>query len=209
MIKIRDLKRNFKEYDFEINCQSLTVDTGTVCGICGRTASGKTLFSQVVSGIIKNYSGSIEIGMTELSSTYRKKIGYIPFKNVLYNDMTLKEMTVFLLNQYKVPESEFDLKLNWFSQFYDIKDLVKRRISCLTDGQLQYIKYFVSLIHSPSVLVIDEPFNGLGDESAELVRSLFEEVNRKGVTVLALSSHEDYLKKSTGCVHYIIEGKIE
>ncbi len=209
MIKIRDLKRNFQEYDFEINCQNLTVDTGTVCGVCGRTASGKTLFSQVVSGVIKKYSGSIEIGMTELSSTYRRKIGYLPFKNILYNDLTLKEMSLFLLTQYKVPESEFGLKIEWFSQFYDIKDFVERRISSLSDGQLQYIKYFISLIHSPSVLIIDEPFNGLGDESVDHVRSLFEEVNRKGVTVLALSSHEDHLKKSAGSIHYIIEGKIE
>ena len=209
MIKIRDLKRNFKEYDFELDCQSLTADTGTTCGVCGRTASGKTLFSQVVSGVIKNYSGSIEIGMTELSSTYRKKIGYLPFKNILYNDMTLKEISVFLLSQYKVPESEFDLKLEWFSQFYDIRDLVKRKISSLTGGQLQYIKYFVSLIHSPSVLIIDEPFNGLGDESVDIVKSLLEEVNRKGVTVLALSSHTEYLKRTAGSIHYITDGKIE
>jgi len=209
MIKIRDLKRSFIENDLEINCQNLTVDTGTTCGVCGKTASGKTLFSQVVSGVIKNYSGSIEIGMTELSSTYRKKIGYLPFKNILYNDMTLKEISVFLLSQYKVPESEFDLKLDWFSQFYDLRELVKRKISSLSGGQLQYIKYFISLIHSPSVLIIDEPFNGLGDESVDQVRSLFDEVNRKGVTILALSSHAEYLKKAAGSIRYITDGKIE
>ena len=209
MIKIRDLKYCFKEYEFEINCQNLTADTGTSIGVYGKTASGKTLFSQIVSGVIRNYSGSVEIGMTELRSTYRKKIGYLPFRNILYNEMTVKEMSLFLLSQYKVAPSEFELKLKWFSQFCEINSLISRKIFSLSDGELQYIKYFSALIHSPSVLIIDEPFNGLGDDNVVFIKSLLEDINSREVTVLAVSSHKDLLTKISGRIYTVSEGKIE
>lgn len=209
MIKIRDLKRNFREYNFEIDCANLTVGTGECFGIYGDTASGKTLFSQIVSGVIRNYSGSIEIGVTEVRSTYRKKIGYLPYRNILYNDLTVKEISMLLLSQYKISESEFDLKLEWFSQFFELKGLISRKIHSLTDGQLQKVKFFISLIHSPSVLIIDEPFNGIGDESIDFINEVTADIAKREVTVLALSCNREFLKKITGGITAISSGKIE
>ncbi|MBU4485674.1 MAG: ATP-binding cassette domain-containing protein [Candidatus Delongbacteria bacterium] len=209
MIKIRDLKRNFKEYNFNIECRNLTVDKGKSFGIYGDTASGKTLFSMLISGVIKNYSGSIEIALTELSSTYRKKIGYLPFKNVLYNYMTVKEVSKFLLSQYKTNKSEFDPKLEWFSQFYNLSQILDRKINSLTDGQLQMAKLFVSLIHSPVILIIDEPFNGLGSESVKIINSVIQSLNYQEVTVLSTSSNRDYLKEITDEITTITKGKVE
>jgi len=209
MIKIRDLKKNFREFHFDIECRNLTVETGSSFGIYGDTASGKSLLSMILSGVIKNYSGSIEISMTELRSTYRKKIGYLPFKNVLYGEYTVKEISKFLLEQYKSPESEYELKIEWMSRFYNVREISGRKISTLSDGQLQIIKLFSSLIHSPSVLIIDEPFNGLGSSSIELFNSLIEDLKNQEVTVLAFSSNKDYLKEITGGMTTISNGTVE
>lgn len=209
MIKIRDLKRNFIEYKFSIECADLKIGTGKSFGIYGSTASGKTLFSKIISGVIRNYSGSVELGMTEVRSTYRKKIGYLPFRNILYSDMTVKEISMFLLSQYKIPDQEFDLKLEWFSQFCDIKFLINRKLFSLSDGQLQQVKYFASLIHSPSVLIIDEPFNGLGNQNIDFINSLMADITKREVTVLAFSSNKEYLTEITEGISEISHGKVE
>jgi ABC-2 type transport system ATP-binding protein len=128
MIKIRNLKYIEKKSGFSVECMNLNAESGKRLGIYGGSASGKTLFTQILSGIIKNYSGSIEIGITELRNTYRKKIGYVPFDNILYRELTVKEMSLLLLDQYKVPEPELKIKSEWFSNYFDMSDMWSKKI---------------------------------------------------------------------------------
>lgn len=209
MIKIRDFKKEFKETGFCIECRNLDVADGNSIGIFGDTASGKTLFSMLLSGVIKNYSGSVMIDITELKNTFRKKIGYVPFSNILYPALTVKEMSEFLLDQYKVKKTEYDLKVKWFDQFFAIKDILDRKISTLSGGQLQSVKMFIALIHSPSMLIIDEPFNGLGSSSTEAFKSLIRDLKERNVTIIALSSHKEMIKMITDGFVNLINGKIE
>lgn len=209
MIKIRELKREFRDTGFCIECRNLDVEDGNSIGIYGDTASGKTLFSMLLSGVIKNYSGSVMVDITELRNTFRKKMGYVPFDNILYPALTVKEMSKFLLDQYKVKKTEYDLKINWFDQFFSIRSLEDRRISDLSSGQLQFVKIFFALIHSPSVLIIDEPFNGLGSSSTESFISIMSDLKERKVSVIAFSSHKELIKMiSDGSVN-LINGKIE
>jgi ABC-2 type transport system ATP-binding protein len=147
--------------------------------------------------------------MTELRNTYKRKIGYLPFRNVLYGNLTLKEMSNFLLSQYKAKPEEFELKIEWFAKFWDLKPFVSRRLSTLTDGQLQTVKFFISMLHSPSVLIIDEPFNGLGSGSTEKIRELFTDIQNRQVTVLATSSSPELITRITERQAIISKGRVE
>jgi ABC-2 type transport system ATP-binding protein len=209
MIKIRDLKKEFKDTGFCIECRNLDLADGNSIGIYGDTASGKTLFSMLLSGLIKHYSGSVMIDITELKNTFRKKIGYVPFNNILYPALTVREMSKFMLEQYKVKKTEYDLKVEWFDQFFTINDLLDRKISTLSGGQLQSVKMFIALIHSPSVLIIDEPFNGLGSSSTEAFRSLTFDLKSRNVSVIAFSAQKEMIKMMTDASANLINGKIE
>ncbi len=209
MIKIKDLKKDFPKYGFSIECRHLSVESGTAAGIYGPAGSGKTLFTKTLAGLTGSYSGSVEIASTELKNTYRRKIGYLPFRNVLYGNLTLKEMSHYLLGQYKLKREEFDLKLDWFSSLWNISQFTNRRIASLTDGQLQSVKFFTSLLHSPTVLIIDEPFNGLGTESTDSFSAVFDDIRKKQVTVIAASANFDLLEKIVQISTQISNGKIE
>ena len=209
MVKIRDLSKVFIKYNFTVECRYLDIDTGGSLGIYGDTGSGKTLFSKTVSGLAGNYSGSVEIAGTELKKIYRKKLGYVPFRNILYGNLTLKEMSVFLLKHYSIDPNEYKVKMDWFSEFWDIRRFDGLRISELTDGQLQSVKIFAGLIHSPSVLIIDEPFNGLGTENTDRFRGLFTDISKRDVTVLAVSSNMNALELMTQRTSKISNGRIE
>ncbi|MBN2857203.1 MAG: ATP-binding cassette domain-containing protein [Candidatus Delongbacteria bacterium] len=209
MIKIRDLKKEFKDTGFCIECRNLDVTDGCSIGIYGDTGSGKTLFSMLLSGVIKNYSGSVMIDITELKNTFRKKIGYVPFGNILYPALTVGEMSKFMMEQYKIKKTELDLKIQWFDQFFMISELLERKISTLSSGQLQFVKLFNALIHSPSVLIIDEPFNGPGSSAVGAFRSLLSDLKERNVSVIAFSAHKEMIGMVTDSTVNIINGKIE
>ncbi|HXK49731.1 MAG TPA: ATP-binding cassette domain-containing protein [Clostridiales bacterium] len=209
MVKIRDLKKEFSKYSFSIECRHLDVETGSSLGISGTTGSGKTLFTKIITGLAGSYSGSVEIAGTELKKIYRKKLGYVPFKNILYGNLTLKENSRFLLSRYRTDPQDYRIKMDWFSEFWDIRRFDGLKISELTDGQLQTVKIFSGLLHSPAVLVIDEPFNGLGSGSANRLRDLFTDIGKREVTVIAASSSSDLLSVISGRTVQILNGKIE
>jgi ABC-type multidrug transport system ATPase subunit len=118
-------------------------------------------------------------------------------------------MSKFMLEQYKVKKTEYDLKVEWFDQFFTINDLLDRKISTLSGGQLQSVKMFIALIHSPSVLIIDEPFNGLGSSSTEAFRSLTFDLKSRNVSVIAFSAQKEMIKMMTDASANLINGKIE
>ncbi len=209
MIKIRDLKRNFPAFGLNIECRILDVPSGSSAGIYGSSGSGKTLMSKIVSGIIKNYTGSVQTELSEAGDTYKKKIGYLPFTNTLYPVFKVREMMLFLISRYGIKEAEYDLKAEWFAQFREIRPFANRRICTLSAGELQSVKLFASVIHSPSVLVMDEPFNGLGTEDSEMIRMMVDDLKKRDVSILAFSSHKELLSVISDEMRTIGSGKVE
>ena len=111
MIKIRNLERIYKQYnDFKIQCQELDVNKGEVLGVYGGVASGKTLFTKIISGIHKKYDGQIELGMVNLGSVRKKNLSYVPSSNILYNDLTVNDHIKFLSSEFKVNKTEVTAK---------------------------------------------------------------------------------------------------
>ncbi|MDA3886676.1 MAG: ATP-binding cassette domain-containing protein [Candidatus Delongbacteria bacterium] len=210
MIKVRNLDKQYKQYDdFRINCHELDVSKGEIVGIYGVVASGKTLFSKILSGVHKRYDGQIELGMVNLGSVHKKLLSFVPSSNILYNDLTLNDHIKFLSSEFKVSKTEVTAKINWYDQYFKIKSVLKRKIHSFTSGELQYIKIFLSLLHSPSVLIIDELFTGLGSDDVIVFKNLFQEISEREVTILFTSSHLEYIKDLTENVFQIKNGVIE
>ncbi len=207
MIKIRNLSKQYN--DFRIECHELDINKGEIVGISGAVASGKTLFSKIISGIHKRYDGQIELGMVNLGSVHKKFLSYVPSSNILYNDLTVNDHIKFLSSEFKVNKTEVTAKINWYDQFYNINTILNRKIHSFTSGELQYIKIFLSLLHSPSVLIIDELFTGLGSNDVPVFKQLFQEISEREVTILFTSSHLEYIKTLTENIFQITNGVIE
>ena len=207
MIKIRNLSKQYN--DFRIECRELDINKGAIVGIYGSVASGKTLFSKIISGIHKRYDGQIELGMVNLGSVHKKLLSYVPSSNILYNDLTVNDHIKFLSSEFRVNKTEVTAKINWYDQFYNINTILNKKIHSFTSGELQYIKIFLSLLHSPSVLIIDELFTGLGSNDVPVFKQLFQEISEREVTILFTSSHLEYIKALTENVFQITNGVVD
>jgi len=210
MIKIRNLEKQYKQFnDFRIECNELDINKGEIVGIYGSVASGKTLFSKIVSGVHKKYDGLIELGMVNLGSIHKKFLSYVPSSNILYNDLTVNDHIKFLSSEFKVNKTEVTAKTNWYDQIYKINSKLNRKIHSFTSGELQYIKIFLSLLHSPSILIIDELFTGLGSDDVTVFKTIFQEISEREVTILFTSSHLEYTEIITEKIFQITNGVIE
>ncbi|MCK4979188.1 MAG: ATP-binding cassette domain-containing protein [Candidatus Delongbacteria bacterium] len=210
MIKIRNLVKEYKKFNgIKIVCSELDISKGDIVGIYGNVGSGKTLFTKILAGVHKKYNGVIEFGMISSRSVPKKTLSFIPSSNILYTGLTLIDHIKFFGSEFKVNKTEITAKINWFDKFFNVNRNLDRKIYSFSKGELQYVKIFLSLLHSPSLVIIDELFTGFGNDDINSLYKLFEELSEREVTILFTSSHLEYIKALTENIIYIKNGSID
>lgn len=208
MVRVRDLRKEFQKYAMIVECRMLDIESGSPVGISGPSGSGKTLLCKILTGLIKDYSGKIEADGMPVKDLFRKKIGYLPSADNLYENLSVDEMLLFLSSQYGLKKGEYKARSDWFSKYFDLAVIKNRKIISLSGGERQIVKYAASVIHSPSFLVIDEPFDGLGEHGAEDISRFIKALGDEDVSVIAVSSNRTLLSSFCANIETINRGKV-
>ncbi len=154
MLVVRDLTKRYGDF-VALKGVSFEVRRGEVVGLIGENGAGKSTTIKIVVGLLTPTSGSVEFdGMDFFRNRekLKRKIGYVPETDSLYEDMKAEEFLKFFANLYKV---KFDRRL------MDILKIPNKTIAEMSKGMKRKLSIARSLIHDPDYLIYDEPFSGL------------------------------------------------
>lgn len=173
---------------------SFSIQPGEIVGYIGPNGAGKSTTIKVMSGILVPDSGSCSImGYTPWKERvpYVRNIGVVfGQRSQLWWDVPVMDSFELLRDIYKIPEEEYKVNLNLLTESLDLKNLLSTPVRQLSLGQRMRCEIAASLLHSPSVLFLDEPTIGLDALSKIAVRQFIKTINReKGVTVI-LTTHD-------------------
>jgi len=164
---------------------TLEVKEGEIYGFVGPNGSGKTTLTRILLGLIHSNSGEAKIfdqDVKKASVELNKEIGYLPSEAFFFPEMKVKDVLRFFQEMRKVDDSRV---LELVDRF-DID--VNKSIDQLSFGNKKKIGIVVALLHSPRLLILDEPTTGLDPLMQQTFLDLLVEEKKKGVTVF-LSSH--------------------
>ena len=115
-------------------------------------------------------------------------IGYMPEERGLYRKMKVGEQAVYLarLKGMSSAQARVELK-NWFERF-GIQDWWNKKVEELSKGMAQKLQFITTVVHKPSLMILDEPFSGFDPVNAELVRGEILRLRNEGATII-LSTH--------------------
>jgi ABC-2 type transport system ATP-binding protein len=171
---------------------SFAARAGEVTGYLGANGSGKSTTMKMITGLIQPSSGEILFGGQRVRDDlmgFRQRMGYVPEEPHLYTHLSGMEyltMVGQLRNMEKrVAAERIDGLLRLFGLHGD-RDV---SISSYSKGMRQKVLLTAALMHNPELILLDEPFSGLDVGSSLILRSLIEELARRGKVVL-FSSHE-------------------
>jgi ABC-2 type transport system ATP-binding protein len=171
---------------------SFAARAGEVTGYLGANGSGKSTTMKMITGLIQPSSGEILFGGQRVRDDlmgFRQRMGYVPEEPYLYTHLSGMEyltMVGQLRNMEKrVAAERIDGLLRLFGLHGD-RDV---SISSYSKGMRQKVLLTAALMHNPELILLDEPFSGLDVGSSLILRSLIEELSRRGKVVL-FSSHE-------------------
>ncbi len=179
-----------KSYDSltAVNDLSFAIRQGAVFGLLGPNGAGKTTTLRMVMRILVPDTGSIRILGQPLTDKTQNLIGYLPEERGLYPRMEVRKVLVFLAALKGVPEAEADRRAGEWLERFELTAWAKKKIIDLSKGMQQKVQFIATVIHRPSVLILDEPFAGLDPVNAIMVKDIMLELSAQGSTII-LSTH--------------------
>lgn len=177
-----------------LNGVSLSVEMGSLYGIIGADGAGKTTLMRILVTLINADSGNISVlGRNVLTDFQyiRSRIGYMPQRFSLYQDLSVKENLLFFADIYGVKGMERKEKLLRLLSFSKLDNFQKRRAAHLSGGMKQKLALSCALIHTPELLILDEPTTGVDPVSRNEFWNILKELRNQGITIIVSTPYMD------------------
>ena len=189
MIRVENLVKHYGEVkavrgiDFEVK-------DGEILGFLGANGAGKSTTLKIITGFLSPTSGNVfvdDLNIIDDSLEIRKRVGYLPELNPLYNEMMVYDLLAFVADVRGIQGRAFKDALGRVVDLCGLTGVVHRQIGECSKGYRQRIGLATAMIHDPDILILDEPTTGLDPnqivEIRELIKALGEE------KTLVISSH--------------------
>ena len=182
MLKIINLSKSYKNKKAIENI-SIEVNKGEVFGFIGHNGAGKTTTIKSIVGIHNFEEGDILINSKSIKENpieCKKDIAYIPDNPDIYESLTGIQYLNFIADIFKVSKTEREEKIKYYSEQFEINKALGDLISSYSHGMKQKLVIISALIHSPKVLILDEPFVGLDPKASFILKEIMKEFCNNG-----------------------------
>lgn len=207
IIQCKNLRKSFKE---TVALDEITFDVykGELFGLVGPDGAGKTTLLKILCGVENKDAG--ELLIFGLNSDLQRKeinrrIGYLSQKFSLYGDLTVDENIEFFARIHGV--KNFHKRRDELLEFTRLTNFRKRLVDHLSGGMKQKTALACALIHSPEILILDEPTNGVDPVSRRDFWTILAELLKQGITIVISTP---YLDETERCnrIAMVNKGKI-
>lgn len=185
---VDDISKSFGQFQAVKNL-SMEVKEGALFGLLGSNGAGKTTTMRMVLDIFRPDSGQITWNGTDVREIPRRELGYLPEERGLYSKMSVEEQLLFLAQLNGLSKKDAKSAMDEWLDRFQINANRKKKIEDLSKGNQQKIQFLATILHNPSILIMDEPFSGLDPVNAIVLKEAFLEMHRRGKTII-FSTHQ-------------------
>ncbi len=210
-VEVKNIKKTFtveKSTVTALQDISFEVNQGELFGLIGPDGAGKTTLFRILTTLMLANSGTASVDGYDVVNDYkeiRKRVGYMPGRFSLYQDLTVEENLSFFATLFNTSiEENYDLVKDIYVQIEKFKT---RKAGALSGGMKQKLALSCALIHKPAVLFLDEPTTGVDAVSRREFWDLLHNLQRQKITILVSTP---YMDEASLCdrVALIQEGRI-
>ncbi len=190
---------------------NLNILPGEIYGLLGPNGAGKTTAIKTILGLLEPTSGSIRVAgydPTKDPVNVKSKIGYMAENPIVYDSLTPRDFLAFSASIRKVNPTAANDMIERFAKAFDLSQYFDSPIATLSLGMKQKIALVAALLHRPSVLLLDEPLNGLDAKSSRIVKDLVSFHAQNGGAVLFSTHIMEVAEQICTRVGIIDQGKV-
>lgn len=187
MLVLEDIVKRYGTY-LALDGVSMEVPQGRVFGLLGPNGAGKTTLIRIITRITGPDSGRVLFNGKAMTDADASTLGYLPEERGLYKKMKVGEQALYLARLKGMDKQDATRKLKDRFARWEMDGWWNKKVEELSKGMAQKVQFITTVLHSPGLLILDEPFSGFDPVNAELVRTEILRLRDEGVTVM-LSTH--------------------
>ena len=191
MITLSNLQKKFGS-KMAVNIDNYTIQSGDMLGLVGNNGAGKTTLFRLILDLLKADQGHVSIDGTDVSKSeeWKNTTGAFIDDGFLIDYLTPEEYFYFIGKMYGLKKEEVDQRLKPFERFMNGEVLGQKKfIRNFSMGNKQKIGIISAMLHHPSLLILDEPFNFLDPSSQSIIKHLLKRYNEEQQATVIISSH--------------------
>lgn len=182
---------------------SFSVSKGSIFGLLGPNGAGKTTLIRMITGIFYPDAGTINLNGKKFNPDKDlKQIGYMPEERGLYKKMKTGEQAVYLAQLKGLSRTDAIQKAKeWFTRL-EMETWWNRKVEDLSKGMGQKLQFVITVMHEPSLIILDEPFSGLDPVNTNLIKEEIYQLAKKGSSIIFSTHRMEQVEEI--CDHIIL-----
>lgn len=210
MLEICHLTKSYGEKK-AVDDLSLSIEAGEIYGFIGHNGAGKTTTLKSVVGILRFDSGEIKINgisVNEDPIACKKQLAYIPDNPDLYDFMTGIKYLNFIADIFGIEQKTREERIKTYAEKFDMTDDLAQPVASYSHGMKQKLAIISAWIHSPRLIIMDEPFVGLDPKASFLLKEMMRETCKNGGAIFFSTHVLDVAEKLCDKIAIIKNGKL-
>ena len=190
---------------------SLEVEQGEVIGLLGPNGAGKTTCIRCIIGLIPVDEGTITVfGMHQdgRNKEIRRKIGYVTQEITLYEDMSGKDNLAFFASLYGMGKDEIGARIPEVAAIIGLEDRLTDKVKHYSGGMKRRLNIGCALMHSPPLIIMDEPTVGIDPQSRSFILRSVKELAKRGSTIIYTSHYIEEVEAVASRIYIMDSGHI-
>jgi len=190
---------------------TLEIKPGEIYGFIGHNGAGKTTTIKSCCGILQFDSGDIYVDGISIKKDpleCKKRIAYIPDDPDIYEFMTGMKYLYFIADIFAIGKAERDALIKKYSELLGLTDALFNPVSSYSHGMKQKLALISALIHSPKLMLLDEPFVGLDPKASHTLKLLMRELCNNGGAIFFSTHVLEVAEKLCDKIAIIKDGKL-
>lgn len=201
MLEVKNLNKAFGSLK-AVDDVSFAVPGGKILGLIGQNGAGKSTTFRLILDFLSPDSGEILWNGAPLTEKNYNDIGYLPEERGLYPKISIEDQLIFFAKLRGKTKKEIAPLIDQWMEKFQVKGKKSDKIKSLSKGNQQKVQVIATLIHSPKLIILDEPFSGLDPVNAELLKDAILALKEQGSSVIFSSHNMENVEKI--CDHLIM-----
>lgn len=210
MLEIKNLTKKFGD-KVAVDNIDLSVKSGEIYGFLGPNGAGKTTTIKMIVGMLMPDNGSINVdGIDAINDDVeaKRQIAYVPDSPEIYDIMTGRQYLNFIADVFELSDEERNKQIDRYAEVFEMKENLDVMIAGYSHGMKQKIVIMGALIHSPKLLILDEPMVGLDAKSSFRLKEIMRALADEGRTVFFSTHVMEVAENLCDRIGIINKGKI-
>ena len=210
MVVVQSLFKSFGALK-AVNGVSFEVKKGTCFGLLGPNGAGKSTTISMIVGTLIPDSGQVTINGKAISGDtdpLRRKIGYVPQELALFEDLNCLQNLSFFASLYGMTKAETEAKTQEVLTIVGLNDRASEPVKNFSGGMKRRLNIAVALVHSPELLVLDEPTVGVDPQSRNAIFDVLEKLKSEGMTLIYTSHYMEEVERMCDQIAIVDHGTV-